>query len=62
MSAVEARQAALRALDAQVMQQANMLSFNDSWLFILIVFVLVSPAIFLLGRSRGHAAAEVDAH
>jgi DHA2 family multidrug resistance protein len=62
MSALEAQQAALRALDAQVMQQANMLSFNDSWLFILLVFVLVSPAIFLLGRSRGHPAAAADAH
>jgi len=40
-----------------------MLSFNDSWLFILLVFTLVSPAILLLGKSRrtGPAAA-VDAH
>jgi DHA2 family multidrug resistance protein len=63
MSMMEAQRAALKALDAQVMQQSSMLSFNDSWLFILLVFTLVSPAILLLGRSRrtGPAAA-VDAH
>jgi hypothetical protein len=44
------------------MQQASMLSFNDSWLFILLVFTLVSPAILLLKRpGSGHAPA-VDAH
>jgi DHA2 family multidrug resistance protein len=63
MSMMEAQRAALKALDAQVMQQSSMLSFNDSWLFILLVFTLVSPAILLLGKSRrtGPAAA-VDAH
>jgi DHA2 family multidrug resistance protein len=61
MPAFEAQRAALEALDAQVMQQASMLAFNDSWLFILLVFTLVSPAILLLGRGRG-ASAPGDAH
>ena len=40
----------------------SMLAFNDSWLFILIVFTLVSPAILLLGRGRGAGGAPADAH
>jgi hypothetical protein len=40
-----------------------MLSFNDSWLFILLVFTIVSPAILLLGKPRHSGpAAAVDAH
>jgi DHA2 family multidrug resistance protein len=62
MSMMEAQRAALKALDAQVMQQSSMLSFNDSWLFILLVFTLVSPAILLLGKPRSGPAVEVDAH
>ena len=63
MSMMEAQRAALQALDAQVMQQSSMLSFNDSWLFILLVFTLVSPAILLLGKPRNAGpAAAVDAH
>jgi DHA2 family multidrug resistance protein len=62
MPAFEAQRAALEALDAQVMQQASMLAFNDSWLFILVVFALVSPAILLLGRGRGAGGASSDAH
>jgi DHA2 family multidrug resistance protein len=63
MSMMEAQRAALKALDAQVMQQSSMLSFNDSWLFILLVFTIVSPAILLLGKPRHSGpAAAVDAH
>jgi DHA2 family multidrug resistance protein len=63
MSMMEAQRAALKALDAQVMQQSSMLSFNDSWLFILLVFTVVSPAILLLGKPRHSGpAAAVDAH
>ena len=47
----------------QVQTQAAMLGFNDSWIFILIVFVGVAPSIFLLRRPRrGGPAPEVDAH
>jgi DHA2 family multidrug resistance protein len=62
MSAVDAQRAAFKALDGQVMQQASMLSFNDSWLFILLVFTLVSPAILLLKRPGSAHGPAVDAH
>jgi len=50
MNAFDAHNAALQTLNAQVMQQSSMLSFNDAWIFVLIVFVAVSPAILLLRR------------
>ena len=62
LSAFDAQQAAYRALDGQVMAQSAMLSFNDSWMFILIVFALVSPAILLLRRPKGHLEMPADAH
>lgn len=55
--------AALTALNGQVMQQASMLSFNDAWLFVLLVFLAVSPAILLLRKPRsGKAELPADAH
>ena len=42
------------------MQQASMLSCNDAWLFILIAFPGVSPAILLLRKPKG-SATPVDA-
>ncbi|MEO7964950.1 MAG: DHA2 family efflux MFS transporter permease subunit, partial [Gemmatimonadaceae bacterium] len=63
MDAFSAKQAALGAMSGQVQTQAAMLGFNDSWIFILIVFVGVAPAILLLRRPRrGGMVAEVDAH
>jgi DHA2 family multidrug resistance protein len=62
MNAIDAQHAALQALNGQVMAQSSMLSFNDSWMFILIVFVLVSPAILLLRRPRGQMEMPADAH
>ena len=62
MTAFDAQHAALQALNGQVMQQSAMLSFNDAWLFVLIVFVLVSPAILLLRRPRGAQEMPADAH
>ena len=61
MDAASAHQAALTALNGQLQQQAAMLSFNDAWMLVLLVFVVVSPSILLLGRPR-RAAAPVDAH
>ncbi|HET7188209.1 MAG TPA: hypothetical protein VFI52_08645 [Gemmatimonadaceae bacterium] len=60
MNAFDAKNAALQALNGQVMQQSSMLSFNDAWLFVLIVFV--SPAILLLRRPGAHAEMPADAH
>ena len=61
LALLDAKQAALMALNGQVMQQAAMLSFNDAWLFILIAFIGVSPAILLLRKPKVSTAA-VDAH
>ena len=60
-SAAEAMQHAYAVLNAQVSAQAAILSFNDAWLLLLLSFVVVSPAILLLRRPKGSAAA-VDAH
>jgi DHA2 family multidrug resistance protein len=62
MNAFDAKNAALQALNGQVLQQSSMLSFNDAWMFVLIVFVLVSPAILLLRRPRSGAEMPADAH
>jgi DHA2 family multidrug resistance protein len=62
MNAFDAKTAALQALNGQVMQQSSMLSFNDAWRFVLIVFVLVSPAILLLRKPEGAAELPADAH
>ncbi len=62
LNAFDAKRAALGALNGQVMQQASMLSFNDSWIFILIAFVAVSPAILLLRRPKSGAEMRADAH
>ena len=49
-------------LEGQVMRQAAMLAYNDCWLFILISFLVVIPAVFLLRKRRGPGGAPVDAH
>ncbi|MDQ6635482.1 MAG: DHA2 family efflux MFS transporter permease subunit [Gemmatimonadota bacterium] len=62
MNAFDAKTAALQALNGQVAQQSSMLSFNDAWLFVLIVFALVSPSILLLRRPKAGAEMPADAH
>jgi DHA2 family multidrug resistance protein len=57
-----AHRAALTVLNGQVQQQARMLSFNDAWFFVLVVFLLVSPSILLLRRPGRAAGPPVDAH
>jgi DHA2 family multidrug resistance protein len=56
-----ARRGALAILDQQVTRQSAILSYNDAWILLLLTFLIVSPAILLLRRPRGRAAA-VDAH
>jgi len=58
---VAAKQGALALLDQETMRQAAMLSYNDAWMLLLLTFLVVSPAIFLLRRPRGGGPA-VDAH
>jgi DHA2 family multidrug resistance protein len=56
-SPLEAAHAAVAALDAMVMRQAAMLSYNDAWMLILGAFIVASPAIILLRKpgAAGHA-------
>lgn len=62
MNAFDAHRAALEALNMQVIQQSTMLSFNDAWIFVLTVFIAVSPAILILKRPAHQAAMPADAH
>jgi DHA2 family multidrug resistance protein len=57
----EAQQRAYALLEGQVRRQAAMLAYNDCWLFILLSFLVVVPAVFVLRRPRG-GPAPVDAH
>jgi DHA2 family multidrug resistance protein len=57
-----AHQAALKALDGQVTQQAAMLSYNDAWLLLLESFLVVAPAVFLLKRPKPGQEMPADAH
>jgi MFS transporter, DHA2 family, multidrug resistance protein len=61
MTAGQAARAALGQVDAMLMRQASMLSYNDAWMVILITFFCCSPAILLLRKPK-KAAAPVDAH
>jgi DHA2 family multidrug resistance protein len=60
--AAEAQHRAMALLDGQLMRQAAMLAYNDCWLFILLSFLVVIPAVFLLRKRRGAPGAPVDAH
>jgi DHA2 family multidrug resistance protein len=62
MSAIDAQHAALQALNGQVQAQSSMLSFNDAWLFVLLVFMLVSPSILLLRKPSAQMEMPADAH
>jgi DHA2 family multidrug resistance protein len=57
-----ALKAAYAQIDGMLMRQATMLSYNDSWMMILMAFVLTAPAVLLLRKPKGKPAAPVDAH
>ena len=59
--AADAKRAAFASLEHTVTVQAQTSSFNDSFLMILGFFLLTSPAIFILRKSKS-AAVAVDAH
>jgi len=59
--AYTAQQRATQLLDMQVMRQATMLAYNDAWLFILLSFLVVIPAVFMLRKPKGGGMA-TDAH
>ena len=60
-SALEAQRRAYAMLEGLVMRQSAMLAYNDAWLFILISFLIVIPAVFLLRRPSARGAA-VEMH
>jgi len=57
-----AQQGALVLLNAQVMRQAAMLSYNDAWGLLLLTFVIVTPAILLLRKPRPQVGPPPEAH
>jgi DHA2 family multidrug resistance protein len=57
-----AHRGAIALLDQQVMREASMLSYNDAWMLLLLSFLVVAPAIFLLRKPRSGPRAAVDAH
>jgi DHA2 family multidrug resistance protein len=59
--AAEAQLRALRVIDGQVQRQAAMLAYNDCWLIILVSFLVVIPAVFLLRNTKG-GVAPAEAH
>jgi len=62
VSSVEAPRRAYAVIDAMTMRQASMLAYNDAWMLLLLTFVCVVPAVFVLKKPKGHAAPAVDAH
>ena len=63
MDQLAAHQAALQALNAQIQHPDTMLNFNDALIFVLIVFLVVSPSILLLRTpARSGQVAGIDAH
>jgi MFS transporter, DHA2 family, multidrug resistance protein len=53
-NAFDAHQGALQLVDRMVTQQASMLAYNDSWMFLLKTFLVVSPAVLILRKPSGH--------
>lgn len=52
-TAFEAHNKALGLLDAGVMRQSNLLSFNDAYLLVGFVFLFALPLLLLAGRKKG---------
>ena len=46
----------MQMVEGTLMRQASMLAYNDSWMLILLSFVFVMPAVFLLRKPKGQAA------
>ena len=62
VSVVEAQRHAMGLLEGQVMRQATMLAYNDCWFFILLSFLCVIPAVFVLHKRKSAPAESVDMH
>jgi MFS transporter, DHA2 family, multidrug resistance protein len=62
MPAADAAKGAVALVQGGISRQAAMLAYNDSWFLILLSFLAVIPAVFLIKKPRGKLAAPVDAH
>jgi len=60
-SLLQAQKTAYALLDLTLQKQAAMLAYNDSWLLILLSFLIVAPAVLVL-RKPQPMGAPVDAH
>jgi DHA2 family multidrug resistance protein len=61
-SATEAAKGAIALVQGGLTRQAAMLAYNDAWMLILLSFLAVIPAVFLLHKPQGRRSAPVDAH
>ncbi|HMA04015.1 MAG TPA: hypothetical protein VKP02_16730, partial [Gemmatimonadaceae bacterium] len=61
ISLLQAQKTAYAILDLTLMKQASMLAYNDSWLLILLSFLVVAPAVLVL-RKPQPMVGPVDAH
>ncbi len=63
-SSAAAEKASLSVVNGLTQRQAAMLAFNDSWMLILVAFVVTVPAIFLLRKPKAGppSAAAAEAH
>jgi DHA2 family multidrug resistance protein len=61
VSSAEAPQRAYAVIDAMMMRQASMLAYNDAWMLLLLCFICVVPAVFMLKKPRSRSA-PADAH
>jgi DHA2 family multidrug resistance protein len=61
-AAISAPEGAMALVQAGVMRQAAMLAYNDAWMLILISFLAVVPAVFLLRKPSARARIPMEAH
>jgi ABC-type Mn2+/Zn2+ transport system permease subunit len=54
---VKAQAAAYASIDQALTGQALMLSYNDAWMLILKSFIITAPAVLVIRKPRGRAAA-----
>src|SRR6478672_5755660 len=52
ISLLQAQKTAYAILDLTLMKQASMLAYNDSWLLILLSFLVVAPAVLVLRKPQ----------
>jgi DHA2 family multidrug resistance protein len=61
MPVTEASKGAIAVVEGGIFKQAAMLAYNDAWMIILLSFLVVVPAVFLI-RKTNAPAGPIDAH